>query len=213
MKPNRAKWEPISRIGRMGFLILGLLLLTPMRATAAGPNDLVQITAAFLTSLTVHETGHALIADQMGADGISIHFFTHEDNNFALGLTKVRNLDRHSTLPFAMGGEIANSLNFEYALKLYRQKPTVYNRSLLLFSGTDFLWYTVYSFYITNGTAHSDPLIIQQETGLSREAILGIALTQSFLNFYRVVSGTDTIIPYFTYDRYSVNFMLRLATW
>jgi hypothetical protein len=197
----------------MGFLILGLFLLIPVKATAAGPEDLVQVTAAFLTSLTVHEVGHALIADQLGADGIRIHFFTHEDRNFALGLTKVRSLDRRSTLPFAMGGEIANSLNFEYALKLYRQRPTVYNRSLLLFSGTDFLWYTVYSFYLSHGTAHSDPLIIQRETGLSREAILGIALTQSLLNFYRVVSGTDTIVPYFTYDRYSVNFMLRLATW
>jgi hypothetical protein len=59
----------------MGFLILGLLLLTPMRAIAAGPESLVEVTAAFLTSLTVHEAGHALIADQMGADGIDVHFF------------------------------------------------------------------------------------------------------------------------------------------
>ncbi len=197
----------------MGFLILGFLLLTPIRAFAIGPGDLVQVTAAFFTSLTVHETGHALIADQMGAEGVSIQFFAQEDNNFALGLTKVRNLDRRSMLPFAMGGEIANSLDFEYALKLYRQQPTVYNRSLLLFSGTDFLWYTVYAFYISGGTSHSDPLIIQQETGLSKEAILGVALTQSLLNLYRVTSCEDTIIPYFTYDRYSVNFMLRLATW
>jgi hypothetical protein len=201
----------------MGFIILGLFLLTPARALAAGPSalggDLVQVTAAFFTSLAVHESGHALIADQMGAEGVSIQFFIHENNNFALGLTKVKSLDRRSKLPFAMGGEIANSLNFEYALKLYRRQPTVYNRSLMLFSGTDFLWYTVYSFYLSNGSSHSDPLFIQQETGLSREAILGVALTQSLLNFYRVASGTDTIVPYFTYDRYSVNFMVRLANW
>jgi hypothetical protein len=197
----------------MGFLILGLLLFTPIRAFAVDPGDLVQVTAAFFTSLTVHETGHALIADQMGAEGVSVQFFSQEDNKFTLGLTKVRNMNRRSTLPFAMGGEIANSLNFEYALKLYRQQPTVYNRSLLLFSGTDFLWYTVYTFYISGGAVHSDPLIVHQETGLSKEAILGVALTQSLLNLYRVSSGKDTIIPYFTYDRYSVNFMLRLAYW
>jgi hypothetical protein len=197
----------------MGFLILGLLLLSPIKAFAVGPEDLVQVTAAFFTSLTVHETGHALIAEQMGAEGVSIQFFAQEDNRFALGLTEVKNLDRRSTLPFAMGGEIANSLNFEYALHSYRRQPTTYNRSLLLFSGTDFLWYTVYAFYLSGGSAHSDPLIVQQETGLSKEAILGVALTQSLLNLYRVTSGKDTIIPYFTYDRYSVNFMLRLATW
>jgi hypothetical protein len=36
----------------------------------------------------VHEAGHALIADQLGGKGVSIHFFTHENDNFALGLTK-----------------------------------------------------------------------------------------------------------------------------
>jgi hypothetical protein len=201
----------------MGFLVLGLFLLIPVRAVAIGPSalggDLAQVTAAFFTSLAVHEAGHALIADQMGGEEVSIHFFTQENDNFALGLTKVKKLDRRSTLPFAMGGEIANSLNFEYALHSYRRQPTIYNRSLLLFSGTDFLWYTVYSFYISGGASYSDPLIIQQETGLSREAILGVALTQSLLNFYRITSGKDTIVPYFTYDRYSVNFMLRLAAW
>lgn len=121
MKPSRAKREPISRVGRMGLIILGLLLLAPIRATAVGPGDLAQVAAAFMTSLAVHEAGHAFIADQMGGEGVSIHFFTQENNAFSLGLTKVRKLDRESTLPFAMGGEIANSLNFEYALRLYRK--------------------------------------------------------------------------------------------
>ena len=197
----------------MGFIILGLFLLSPARVEALGPGDLAQVAAAYFTTLAVHESGHALIADQIGGEGISIRFFAEEDHHFALGLTEVKKLNHRSTLPFAMGGEIASSLNFEYALQSYRKQPTTYNRSLLLFSGTDFLWYTVYAFYMNGGSSHSDPLIVQQETGLSREAILGVALTQSLLNFYRVTSGKDTIIPYFTYDRYSVNFMLRLASW
>lgn len=210
---HRVKREPISRIGGMGFIILGLLLLTPVRAPAAGPGDLLQITGAFFTSLAVHEMGHAFIADQMGGEGVSIHFFTQENNNFVLGLTKVRKLDPDSKLPFVMGGEIASSLNFEYALFRYRHQPTLYNRALMLFSGTDFLWYTVYTFYISGGGSHSDPRMLHKETRLSKESILGVALTQTLLNFYRVYSGKDAIVPYFTYDRDSVHFMLRLARW
>ncbi len=83
----------------------------------------------------------------------------------------------------------------------------------MFFSGTDFLWYTVYTFYISGGASHSDPMMLHEETGLNKESILGIALTHTLLNFYRVYSGQDTIVPYFTYDRDSVHFMLRLTRW
>ena len=211
---KRTLLEPIFLVGKMGFVILSLLFTQPVTTQAAGPSDLAQIGLAFITSIAVHESGHALVADQVGnADDVSMAFFTKKNNSFAFGVTEAKNLDQKSKVPFIMGGEIANSYNFEYSLLSYRQQPTTYNRALMFFSGTDFLWYTVYSLYLSQGASYHDPVALKRETGISDEAILGIALTQSLLNLHRLTSGKDTIVPYFTFDHSSVNFMVRMSTW
>ena len=38
-----------------------------------------------------------------------------------------------------------SSVGFEVTLESYRHKPTTFNRALMLFLGTDFLWYSLYS--------------------------------------------------------------------
>ena len=210
---KRILLEPIFLVGRMGFVFLGLFLIQPGITKAAGLSDLGQIGLAFVTSIVVHESGHAFIAYQVGdAKDINMQFFTKRGNSFVFGVTEVKNLNQKSKIPFIMGGEIASSYNFEYALLSYRQQPTIFNRSLMFFSGTDFLWYTVYSLYLSKGASYQDPVALKRETGVRKEAIFGIALTQTLLNYYRVTSGTDKVIPYFTFDDTSVKFMVQIST-
>jgi len=209
---KRTLLDPILLVGKMGFVFLSLFLIQPGITKAAVLSDLGQIGLAFVTNIVVHESGHALIADQVGnAENINMKFFTKRGSGFSFGVTEVKNLDRKSQIPFIMGGEIASSYNFEYALLSYRQLPTTFNRSLMFFSGSDFLWYTVYSLYLSKGASHQDPVALKRETGVSKEAILGIALTQTILNYYRVTSGIDKVIPYFTFDDTSVKFMVRIT--
>ena len=47
-----------------------------------------------------------------------------------------------------------------------------------------------------------------EETNLNKNIILSLALIKTAVNFNRVVSNNDTIIPYFTYDNNSVTFNL-----
>jgi hypothetical protein len=108
-----------------------------------------------------------------------------------------------------MGGEVATSLSFEVALHHYRASPTTYNRALLFFNGTEFLWYSVYAFYFEGAKDNRhDPVAFSQEIGLSPEIILVIAVTQAALNTYRVYSGQDRLIPYFTFDERSASFWI-----
>ena len=53
-------------------------------------------------------------------------------------------------------------------------------------------------------------MAISHETGLSPEAILGIAATQTVLNAYRIYSGQDQFFPYFTFDKESVSFLVGI---
>ena len=194
------------------FLILVLLVLgIPQGVLAWGPGDLLQISMAFLTNLAVHESGHFIVAEGADAPGNRLGFFSRKDGSFFLGRSTVTTIDERSRLPYFLGGEIATSVNFEISLHRYRSVPTTYNRSLLLFSGMDFLWYTVYAFYLApSRDDHYDPVAISHETGLSPEAILGIAATQTVLNAYRVFSRQDRIFPYFTFDQQSVSFLLGI---
>ena len=174
-------------------------------------SGITQIGMAFMTNLAIHETGHAVVASYVGANGIDLNFFTNKDGNFFLGLSYVDKIDEKSRLPYSMGGEVAVNLTFEYALQEYRNKPTLYNKSLLFFSGTDFLWYSIYAFYLTNGHPHYDPVAISEETGLSTDVIFSVALAQTMINTYRVYSGQDRVIPYLTFDKYSALFNLRFT--
>ena len=178
----------------------------PQRALAWGPGDLFQVTLAFVTNLTVHESGHYIVAEGLGAQDNTLSFFSQDDGSFFLGLSTVRTIGEGARLPYILGGEMATSLSFEIVLHRYRAVPTPYNKALLFFNGTEFLWYSIYAFYISNAMDNRhDPVAISHETGLSTEAILVIAGTQTLLNAYRVISGQDRFVPYFTFDRYSAS--------
>jgi len=174
-----------------------------------GPPDLLPITMAFLTNLAIHESGHFIIAESLGAQENTLDFFSRKEGSFFLGLSTVRSIDEKARVPYIMGGEVATSLSFEVTLHRYRVSPTLYNRALLFFNGTEFLWYSIYAFYFENANdSRHDPVAIVHETGLRPEMILVIATTQAALNVYRVYSGQDRLIPYFTFDQRSASFWI-----
>ena len=103
-----------------------------------------------------------------------------------------------------------SSVGFEVALKSYRHKPTTFNRALMLFLDTDFLWYSLYSLYLTPGHPGQDPVAIHRETGLSKATITSVAAVSTLLNAHRVLSGRDAVVPSFTFDKYSVMFNIKI---
>jgi len=174
-----------------------------------GISDTFKIGAAFLANLFIHEMGHAVVADYVGASSNRINFFRRENGKFFLGMSYAGDVDDESVLPYTMGGEFATDLTFEHALKKMRRDRDMFYRALVFFSGVDFLWYCLYSYYLTPGDPGFDPKTLKEETGLSGDVIFGIALAKTAINSYRVLSGRDPVIPYFTVDRRGV--MLNLS--
>jgi len=203
----------IKRIIRISLAVLSFLafLFSSSSVKALDLGDVFQVSSAFLTHMVVHESGHYILAHMGGAEDVQLDFFTYRDGNYYLGLSTARGLDQESSLPYKIAGEAAASYDFEVALRSYRVLPTTYNRSLLFFSGTDFLWYSLYAFYLSSDqNPNYDPIGISQETGLSAEAILGIAFVQTALNSYRAYTGNDTFTPYFALDKAWAEFGVRI---
>ena len=168
-------------------------------------SGVVQMGAAFLTNLFLHEFGHEVVANYVGATGTKLNFFKREDEQFFLGTSTVETIDDRSMLPYAMGGEFFADLTFEHALQDYRKKPSTFNKSLMLASGGDFLWYCVYAYYLSDGHQNFDPIHVSERTGLSENTILSIVAAKTLINAYRAYSGEDKIIPYFSVDKYSAS--------
>ncbi len=168
-------------------------------------NGVVQMGAAFLTNLFLHEFGHEVVANYVGATGTRLEFFKREDEQFFLGTSTVETIDDNSMLPYAMGGEFFADIAFEHALQSYRKKPSTFNKSLMLASGSDFLWYCVYAYYLSDGHQNFDPVHVREETGLSENTIFSIIAAKTVINAYRAYSGEDIIIPYFSVDKYSAS--------
>lgn len=206
---------PLSRIVtfKKSFLCLALLagLAFPsQRAFGLEPGDMAQIGLAFLTSLAIHESGHFLMADSLNAHGNTLNFFTRRKGSFFLGLSTYSEMEEEGKLPYHLAGEIAASHTFEYALSRHRTNPTPYHNALLFFSATDFLFYSLYAFYLNPvQDDHFDPVSISKDTGLNHGTILSIAFTQTLLNSYRVVSGKDRIVPYFDFDNEFASFNIK----
>jgi hypothetical protein len=195
----------------IGIVAVAAALCLPARAHAFEPlKDSAQIAAAFMTNLALHEVGHAAVGTFVGAEGVKTSFFSRRNGSFFLGYTEYKNLKKEARLPFLAGGPMMNGYTFEYALGDYRRNPNTYNKALLFFSCTDFLYYSLYAFYLAPGNDHYDPTAIRHETGLSKEAVLGIALTQSLLNGMRVFNVQNRVVPYFAVDRFHASFNLRV---
>ena len=161
-------------------------------------SEVITMGTAFLTNLMAHEFGHAIIGDRVGATGNTVSFFEKQGGQFFLGMSSVKNIKSESKLPYTMGGEFFADLTFEHALKSYRENPTFFNKSLMLSSGADFLWYCFYAFYISEGNSSFDPITVAKETGLSKDELFSIVLAKTMINTYRIYSGKDRVIPYFT---------------
>ncbi len=173
-------------------------------------GNAVHVGLAFATHVFLHEMGHDAVADYVGARGRSLKFLTTNDGQFFLASSTVREIDDNARLPYHMGGEFAADLTFEYALQSYRREPTLYNRSLMFFSGTDLLFYSLYAFYMSDGHGNLDPVAISENSGISEEAIISVAIAKTMINAYRIYSGNDTVVPYFTVDEDSAILNLRV---
>lgn len=170
-----------------------------------------EVGLAFLTNIAIHESGHVLIAEGVGADKATLKFFGEDNGVYFLGLSTATGVPDDSLMTYRLGGEIASSYTFELALRSFRQRPTVYNSALMFFSGTDFFWYTVFVFYIAPyEDPRYDPAGLRESTGFSRGAIVAAAATQLAANAWRVFSGTDVVTPSFTYDRRSASLNLTV---
>src|SRR3989337_3767950 len=162
-------------------IVVVLMAAQPVKAFEPEIQEIIQIGTAFVTNLTVHEYGHAIVGSSVGAEGIAVSFMSKQKNNLFLGYTSTRKINDNAYPSFALGGEIGVNMSFEYALHRFRTEPSTYNKALLLFSGTDFLWYSVYAYYFNEDNQDSDPNILHRETGISKDAILAAAVTQSVL--------------------------------
>lgn len=176
----------------------------------ARPSRAAQAGAALMTGLFVHELGHTVVADTYGAESAGMSFLASRDGEFHLGLSTVSGLDTDSTLPYYAGGAVASDITFEYALASYRREPTTFNKSLMLYSGLELLRYTLYSFYLSEGSSTHDTTAVVERTGLSEGALLSVALAKTAINAYRVWSGHDAVVPYFNVDRHSATFNLAM---
>jgi hypothetical protein len=171
---------------------------------------LIDVSAAFVTQVVLHEIGHDIMADHISAEGSSLSFLTSRDGQFFLALSTVEAIEDHSRLPYNMGGEFAADLTFEYALNSYRGNPTLYNKSLMFFSGTDLLWYSLYAFYLSDGHEALDPVAITRYNGISKEAVLSVAVAKTIINAYRIYTGEDKVVPHFLVDNDSVTLNFRV---
>jgi hypothetical protein len=192
-------------------LLAGLLTLTAPshRAQAWEWSDMVDIGMAYVTHLYLHELGHQVIADEVGAENHQIQFMKQKNGQYYLGLSTYDKIPQKSKLPYAVGGDRMAGLTFEYGLASYRERPTTFNKALLLFTTVDFVGYTLLSNYVHSGDNMYDPNLIREETGISKELLLGMVLTKALVNTYRVFSGSDRLTPEIRTDTDSATFVLN----
>ncbi len=193
------------------FIFIFIILISSQKVSATVLKDIPLVGLAFLTNLGIHETGHYVIANQAGADGNTLNFFTKDKNSFFLGLSTVTQIDSKAKPGYHLAGEVASNYTFELALRKYRENNTTYNRALMFFSMTDFFWYSTYAFYIApykNGKF--DPIGISNTTGIDKDKIFLVALAHTSLNALRVYSGEDRVIPYYMLDKHFIGFGVKV---
>jgi hypothetical protein len=192
----------------MILISLWMLLGQTHRIQAMDFNDFMDIGAAFMTNLTIHELGHQIIADEVGAKNHHVKFFAKDHGQFYFGLSSFTNIPSQSRLPYAAGGERISCYTFEYGLQSYRERPTTFNKALLFFSNFDFLGYTLLSNYVYPDNEKFDPNVIRKEIGCSKEMLLGFALTKSLINAYRISHKDANIMPVIETTKDGVFFMI-----
>ena len=188
-----------------GFALSVLFVLPPPAASAFGSGDAAAIGAAYMTHLSLHEIGHQVVAEKVGADSPKMSFFTKKDGRLYPGLSTYKDIPKESKLPYAVGGDRMAGFTFEYALDSYHRNPTTYNKALMFFSCADFFVYTLLGNYIRPDNDMYDPNLIRQETGLSKGALLSLVTAKTLLNTYRVFNESATVTPMIVVDRKSAS--------
>jgi hypothetical protein len=192
-------------------LIVCLFFVPPAeRASAFDFEDAAAIGAAYTTHLFLHEMGHQVVANEVGADSPRMSFFTRKGGRFYPGLSTHKSIPQESKLPYAAGGERMAGYTFEYAIQSYHSKPTTYNKALMFFSCTDFLVYTLMANYSSPKNDTYDPNLIREETGLSKEVLLSLVMAKSFLNAYRVMNPDAKVVPMIWVDEESAALLLSI---
>ena len=192
----------------VGLLACLFLMNTGQIAYAFGVRDVASIGAAYMTHLSLHELGHHVVAQEVGADAPHISFFTRRNGTFYPGLSTYKNIPEESKLPYAVGGERMAGFTFNYALDSYRYHPTTFNKALLFFTCADFFAYTLLGNYVHPENDLYDPNLIREETGLSKGTLLSIVAAKTFLNAYRIVNEDARLFPMIWVDDKSAAFMI-----
>ena len=172
-------------------------------------SDLASIGSAYTTHIFLHEMGHQIVADDVGAESHRMNFFTSQNGKFYPGVSLYKSIPAESKLPYAAGGERMAGYTFEYALQSYHQNPTTFNKALMFFRNVDFLTYTLMANYIYPDNDMYDPNIIREETGIGKEILLSFAAAKMLLNTYRIFDEDVPFVPVIEVDKHSVFFMLR----
>ena len=206
MKTTR---EPRLITAGTGFIIWLIFMAPAQYARAFDFKDVASIGAAYTTHLFLHEMGHQVIADEVGAESPNMRFFTNSDGTFYPGLSTYKNIPEKSKLPYAVGGERMAGFTFDYALKSYRQKPTTYNKALMFFSCADFLAYTLLANYVNTDNDMYDPNLIREETGCSKGLLFSLVMAKSLINTYRVLNLDANFAPVIWVDKSSAALLLR----
>ena len=189
--------------------LLSLFFCPPGAFASEYAKDTAAIAAAFVTHLTLHEMGHQVVAEEAEADSPRMQFFVRKNGKFYPGLSTYENIPKESKLSYALAGERMAGHTFEYALDSYHLEPTTYNKALMFFSCTDFLWYTLLANYVHDDNDTYDPNIVRKETGLSKEMLLSLVMVKSLMNAYRVYNKDARFIPSVVVYKSSVAFVIR----
>lgn len=197
--------------GLIGYLVF--LPYSQQKTYAFEYEDIAVIGAAYMTHLSLHEIGHSVVATEVGADSTQMNFFKKENGNFFLGYSVSKGIPEESKLPYSVGGERMAGITFEYSLQSYRKEPTTFNKALMFFSGTDFLWYSLYAYYLNPGNMSHDPNFIKEELGCSQEWLLSIVIAKTLLNSFRVYNEDINFTPMIALDKDSAVFMVRFDIW
>jgi len=185
-------------------LIIALLSI-PSISLSFDRYFLSEIGSAYFTHLTLHELGHQALADSADAVNPQMHI--------GIGITPASvtydSLPSDSRLSFAAAGYVMEQTTFDYALTAYRNDPTLFNRSLMIFSTLNFAVYSAYSLYIDPDNDMLDANTIRGEIGIDRNLLMGLIIGKSLTNWYRAVNPNCNIYPTIGVDITSVNLMIN----
>lgn len=192
----------------VGLLVCLFWMGNAQTAFGFGLRDIGAISGAYITHLGLHELGHQVVAEEVGAESPEMNFFTRRNGRFYPGLSTYKDIPEQSKLPYAVGGERMAGFTFDYALDSYRYQPTTFNKALLFFSCADFFIYTLLGNYVHPENDLYDPNLIREETGLSKGALLSIVAVKSLLNAYRIVNEDTRFFPIIAVDNKTAAFLI-----